>query len=203
MAVPQNLEHLARAIHTCQHCPLNRLRIAAVPGEGPARAEILFIGEAPGANEDRQGRPFVGRSGALLEKLLASIQLRREDVFITNIIKCRPPANRDPMPAEIAACTPWLEQQLALLNPLLIVTLGRFSMAHFFGPHARITKIHGQAQMQELRAIMPMFHPAAALRNPAWKREMEADFAKIPSLLADVRAQRAQTDAHPAQLDLF
>ena len=206
MPHPSSLSALAQGIRTCQKCPLSQLRLAAVPGEGPGNAEILFIGEAPGANEDRQGRPFVGKSGRLLEKLLADIHLTREDVFITNIVKCRPPANRDPLPAEIAACTPWLEQQIALIDPLLIITLGRFSMTHFFGPEARITRVHGQPLLQENRAIVPMFHPAAALRNPTWKKAMQEDFAAIPGLLAQLRAQkaaRAQTDAHPQQLDLF
>ncbi|HHB90776.1 MAG TPA: uracil-DNA glycosylase [Anaerolineae bacterium] len=206
MSAQAELEQLAAAIRTCQQCPLARLRTHAVPGEGPADAEIMLIGEAPGFYEDKQGRPFVGASGQLLEKLLAGIGLSREEVFITNVVKCRPPANRDPLPAEIDACLPWLKQQIAIIDPLLIITLGRFSMAQFFPPSARITRVHGQPLMQDHRAIIPMFHPAAALRNPVWMREMEADFARIPALLETLRAQRAardQDDAGPKQLRLF
>jgi DNA polymerase len=185
---------------------LGGLRTHAVPGEGPADADILLIGEAPGYHEDRQGRPFVGASGRLLEKLLAQIHLTRSDVYITNVIKCRPPANRDPMPAEIEACEPWLQQLIELIDPLVIVTLGRFSMAQFFPSSARITRVHGQPLYQADRAIIPMFHPAAALRNPNWLQDMEADFAQIPHLLETVRALRAariQEKSGPEQLSLF
>lgn len=174
-----------------------------MPGEGPATAEILFIGEAPGYHEDRQGRPFVGASGRLLERLLADIGLKREDVFITNVVKCRPPGNRDPLPEEIQACQPWLQQQIDLIDPLVIVTLGRFSMAQFFPPAARITRIHGQATIQDNRAILPMFHPAAALRNPQWMRAMETDFQQIPHWLERMREARAQGNAPAQQLPLF
>ncbi len=206
MSAETALEQLAAEIRACQKCPLGRSRTHAVPGEGPADAEIMFIGEAPGYYEDRQGRPFVGASGKLLEKLLAGIGMTREDVFITNVVKCRPPANRDPLPAEIDACVPWLHRQIELIDPLLIITLGRFSMAQFFPPTARITRVHGQPLMQEERAIIPMFHPAAALRNPNWMRDMEADFAQIPTLLEKVRAKRAdraQDNEGPQQLSLF
>jgi DNA polymerase len=200
------LQRLAEQIRACQKCPLARLRTHAVPGEGPVDAAIMFIGEAPGYHEDRQGRPFVGASGRLLEKLLAEIDLTREDVYITNVVKCRPPSNRDPLPVEIEACLPWLHQQIAVIDPLVIITLGRFSMAQFFPATARITRVHGRALMQDDRAIVPMFHPAAALRNPNWKRDMEADFAQIPELLARMRAQRdarEQDDGDPEQLTLF
>ena len=206
MSSADALEQLAAQIRSCQKCPLGRLRTHAVPGEGPADAEIMLIGEAPGYHEDKQGRPFVGASGRLLEKLLAQIQLSREDVYITNVVKCRPPANRDPLPAEIEACQPWLRQQIDLIDPLVIVTLGRFSMAQFLPPSARITRVHGQPMMQEDRAITPMFHPAAALRNANWMRDMEADFVRIPELLAKVRALRAareQEGRGPEQLSLF
>ncbi len=200
------LAQLAEQIRSCQQCPLGRLRAHAVPGEGPADAAIMFIGEAPGFHEDRQGRPFVGASGRLLEKLLARIHLTREDVYITNVIKCRPPANRDPMPAEIEACAPWLHRQIEIIDPLIIITLGRFSMAQFLPPDARITRVHGQPLMQGRRAIVPMFHPAAALRNPNWLRDMENDFAQIPALLAKIQAQRdalARDAGGPEQLRLF
>ena len=206
MASADALENLAQQIRSCQKCPLGRLRTHAVPGEGPPDAEIMLIGEAPGYYEDRQGRPFVGASGRLVEKLLAQIQLTREDVYITNVVKCRPPANRDPLPVEIEACIPWLHQQIEAIDPLVIVTLGRFSMAQFFPATARITRVHGRPLIQEERAIVPMFHPAAALRNPNWMQDMEADFAQIPQLLARVRAlrlARAQDEAGPEQLSLF
>ena len=207
MTSPQLLlDQLAAEIRACRKCPLGRLRTHAVPGEGPADAELMFVGEAPGYYEDKQGRPFVGASGQLLEKLLAGIGLTREDVFITNVVKCRPPANRDPLPAEIEACVPWLQRQIDLIDPLVIVTLGRFSMAQFFPPTARITRIHGKPLVQEDRAIIPMFHPAAALRNPNWMRDMEADFAQIPELLERMRAKRAEQrrgEEGPQQLRLF
>ena len=206
MSAADALEQLSKQIRSCQKCPLGRLRTHAVPGEGPADAAIMLIGEAPGYYEDKQGRPFVGASGRLLEKLLAEIHLTREDVYITNVVKCRPPANRDPLPVEIEACTPWLRQQIALIDPLVIVTLGRFSMAQFFPATARITRVHGQPLMQDDRVVVPMFHPAAALRNANWMKDMESDFAQIPALLAKVRAQRAareQANRGPEQLSLF
>jgi len=206
MTTATTLEHIASQISICQNCPLAGLRTHAVPGEGPANAELMFIGEAPGYHEDQQGRPFVGASGRLLEKLLAKIGLTRKDVYITNVVKCRPPANRDPLPLEIESCTPWLHRQIELINPLAIITLGRFSMAQFFPPTARITRVHGQSLNQEGRVIIPMFHPAAALRNPNWMKDMEADFAAIPPLLKQLRAQRAardQDESDPEQLSLF
>jgi len=201
------LTALAQTIHYCRFCPLGKLRTHAVPGEGAEDAEILFIGEAPGYHEDQRGRPFVGASGRLLEKLLARIQLTREQVYITNIIKCRPNNNRDPLPNEIAACTPYLRQQISLLSPLLIVTLGRYSMHHFFPPHTSITRVHGQPLEQDDYVVLPMFHPAAALRNPQWMQAMEADFDKIPQILQPLRQKRAQQNqAGPddvEQLSLF
>ena len=206
-AAPQiALERLASEVRVCQKCPLGSLRTYAVPGEGPADAEIMFVGEAPGAHEDRQGRPFVGASGRLLEKMLAGIQLTRDDVYITNVVKCRPPANRDPLPREIEACIPYLHQQIALIDPLLIITLGRFSMAQFFPASARITKVHGQPLRQDGRVVIPMFHPAAALRNPNWMRDMLEDFSHIPGLLAQIRSEREALNQHPddfEQLNLF
>jgi DNA polymerase len=198
------LDALATTIKQCRRCPLGQLRTQAVPGEGPADAEILFIGEAPGYHEDRQGRPFVGPSGQLLTSLLQSIGLTREQVFIANVIKCRPPANRDPLPEEIAACRPYLERQIECIDPHLIITLGRFSMAHFFPPTARITRIHGQPLRLErpagsrrpappFRYVLPLYHPAAALRNPDWLQDLERDFARIPSLLAEMHRLAAKT----------
>ncbi len=193
------LEHISNQIKACQLCPLGQMRTHAVAGEGPANAEILLVGEGPGYHEDQQGRPFVGQSGKLLEHLLATIHLTRELVFITNIIKCRPPNNRDPLPQDIDACTPYLHQQIALINPLLVVTLGRFSMAQFFPPNARITRVHGQPLRQDGRTIVPMFHPAAALRNPQWQDDMVSDFAQIPALLEE--ANREREDKRPDEPD--
>jgi len=176
------LERIAAEIRACTACILHRGRTQAVPGEGPADARIMFIGEAPGFHEDRQGRPFVGAAGRFLEELLESIGLKREEVYITNIIKCRPPANRDPLPDEIAACGPFLDRQLAVIQPRLVVTLGRFSMARFF-PKARISQIHGQARRVGDLICLPMYHPAAALHQPSLRRVVEEDFHRILEVL--------------------
>lgn len=198
----QQLDQVAAQVRACQRCPLGRLRSHAVPGEGPANAEILFVGEGPGRNEDEQGRPFVGRSGDLLENLLRRIHLNRKQVFITNVVKCRPPNNRDPLPQEIEACQPHLDRQIELINPLLIVTLGRFSMARFLPPTARITRVHGQPLQLDGRVIVPMFHPAAALRNPQWQQEMQVDFDRIPALLEAARQAGAALHAQaPVQFE--
>lgn len=184
------LEQLAAQIRACQRCRLAQTRGQAVPGEGPANAPILLIGEGPGFHEDRQGRPFVGRSGDLLEKLLASIGLRRGDVFIANVVKCRPPENRDPLPDEIEACRPYLDRQTALIGPRLVLTLGRISLARYF-PGQSITRIHGQIRWVEHVGYVPMFHPAAALRNPQWMAAMRADFAQLAPLVAELYPGRS------------
>ena len=184
------LDQIAAEVKVCQRCPLACGRTNAVPGEGPPDAEIMFIGEGPGFHEDRQGRPFVGASGKLLEDLLASIGMTRDQVFIANVVKCRPPNNRDPLPAEIEACTPYLDRQEEVLDPRIVVTLGRFSMQRYF-PGQSITRIHGQVKRKENTAYVPMFHPAAALRNPQWMTEIRSDFAKLPALLADLRIAKA------------
>lgn len=182
------------AIHTeiffCEKCPLHQGRTRTVPGAGNPNAEILFIGEAPGENEDLQGLPFVGRSGNYLDELLASIHLSRDDVFIANVVKCRPPDNRDPNPHEIEACNPYLTEQIRVIDPLVIATLGRFSMAMFF-PNERISHIHGQIKWGVQRAYLPLYHPAAVLRNANLRPEMQADFDQIPALLEMVKARRA------------
>lgn len=184
------LEQLAAQIRACQRCRLAQTRGQAVPGEGPANAPILLIGEGPGFHEDRQGRPFVGRSGDLLEKLLASIGLSRGDVFIANVVKCRPPENRDPLPDEIEACRPYLDRQTALIGPRLVLTLGRISLARYF-PGQSITRIHGQIRWVEHVGYVPMFHPAAALRNPQWMAAMRADFAQLAPLVAELYPGRS------------
>lgn len=176
------LQPVYEAIADCPNCILARDRSRTVPGSGPVTAEVMFVGEAPGQREDELGLPFVGRSGQFLDQLLAGIDLTRRDVYVTNVVKCRPPGNRDPEPTEIAACGDFLEQQLSLINPKVIATLGRFSMARWF-PDARISQIHGQVKQFDDRYVIPMYHPAAALRNGSLREVMHADFAKIPQLL--------------------
>lgn len=185
------LNQIAAEVRTCTLCDLHKTRTRAVPGAGSYHTEIVFIGEGPGMNEDKQGLPFVGRSGDYLEKLFRLIGLSRDQVFITNVVKCRPPENRDPLPHEIETCKPYLDQQLNLIDPLMVVTLGRFSMARYF-PGGKITQIHGQPKIENGRAYYPLFHPAAVLRNPSMEPLMEADFRRIPEILAKIRALRAQ-----------
>jgi uracil-DNA glycosylase family 4 len=170
-------------IADCPRCELARTRSRTVPGSGPLTAELMLIGEGPGQREDELGLPFVGRAGQFLDELLAGIGLARTDVYVCNVVKCRPPGNRDPLPEELAACGDFLERQIALVNPRVIATLGRFSMARWFAD-ARITRIHGQAAEFEGRTVIPMYHPAAALRNPALRAVMKQDFALLPALLA-------------------
>ena len=181
-SIAQALEQIAREVRTCTACALHQGRTQAVPGEGPLKAEIMFIGEAPGRNEDQQGRPFVGQAGTLLEELLAEIGLTREDVWIGNVVKCRPPDNRDPRPEEIAACAGYLERQIELLAPKMIATLGRYSMEKFF-PGAKITRVHGEARRDGRRVLMPLYHPAYVLRNMAAMPDAVRDMHKIPRLL--------------------
>lgn len=197
------LEALATEIAACTRCLLHRGRTKAVPGEGRADAEIMFIGEAPGFHEDQQGRPFVGAAGQFLEELLQSIGLTREEVFIANVVKCRPPGNRDPLPEEIEACKPFLDRQIELLQPKFVVTLGRFSMARAF-PKARISRIHGQPRKIDGVIYYPMYHPAAALHQPSLRRTIEADMRQIPELLQQV-AQIADSPPpiEAEQLKLF
>ena len=195
---------LYQEVRTCQKCILSQGRTNAVPGEGPKDAEIMFIGEAPGFHEDRQGRPFVGAAGKYLEELLATIDLSREEVYIANVIKCRPPGNRDPEPQEIEACRPYMDQQIDLVRPRLIVTLGRFSMQRYF-PGASISRIHGQAKRVGNVIYYPMFHPAAALHQPRWRSLVEEDILKIPELLSRLdEIEEEEPDIPQAeQLSLF
>lgn len=177
------LAKLAEKIKACQKCPLYKGAKNAVSGDGSPDAEIFFVGEGPGQKEDELGLPFVGAAGKLLDKLIASIGLTRHDVFIGNTVKHRPPGNRDPLPHEIAACTPWLDQQVSIIKPKLIVTLGRFSMAHFLGEGFSISKIHGQPKRRQGLVILPMYHPAAALYRGDLLPVLQTDFKKIPKLL--------------------
>ena len=179
------VEEIAQLVSTCTDCPLSRNRTHAVPGEGSPNAEVLFIGEGPGYQEDRQGRPFVGPGGGFLDELLASIGVKREDAFIANMVKCRPPDNRDPFPAEIAACSKYLDRQIELINPKLIVTLGRFSLSKFF-PKESISKARGKARNADGRMVYPIMHPAAALHRQELRKLIEDDFKGIPGLLAGV-----------------
>jgi DNA polymerase len=191
--MPDSLEQIAAEVQACRKCPLGEGRKNAVPGEGPANARIMFIGEGPGFHEDLQGRPFVGASGGYLEELLADIKLARRQVYIANVIKCRPPGNRDPQPSELVACRDYLDRQIALIKPSVIVTLGRYSMERYF-PGQSIARIHGRPKRVGDVCYLPMFHPAAALRNPAWRQAMSEDMARIPALLAELEAARAQRE---------
>ena len=189
MSDEQELEKLAKQIVVCTKCELHRSRKKAVPGEGPTHAEIMFIGEGPGFHENEQGRPFVGAAGKFLEQLLEQAGVTRADVWITNVVKCRPPGNRDPQMIEIETCTTnYLENQIKIVNPSIIVTLGRHSMSRFF-PDAKITQIHGLMQKIGKRFVIPMFHPAAALHQERFKPMLLEDFAKLPAQLEGARAE--------------
>ena len=177
------LEEIALQVRQCTGCQLSQGRNNAVPGEGSAEAEVMFIGEGPGFHEDRLGRPFVGPAGQFLDDLLASIGLDRRQVFIANMIKCRPPQNRDPLPAEMAACNKYLDRQIELINPKLIVTLGRFSLGRFF-PGESITRARGKVREKEGRHIYPIMHPAAALHRQEHRSTIVNDFKGIPEILA-------------------
>lgn len=194
------LQQIADEVRACTACRLHQSAMRAVPGEGPADAKVMFIGEAPGFHEDRQGRPFVGAAGQFLEELLGLAGLRRSEVFIANVIKHRPPDNRDPLPDEIAACSQFLDRQIAALNPLVIVTLGRFSMARWF-PGEKISRIHGQPRWIGGRMIIPMMHPAAALHQPQYRALIEADFRRLPEFIAQAEAQSAQSAVAPDKPD--
>jgi DNA polymerase len=202
----QALAEIADEIKVCTRCELHRTRTKSVPGEGPADARIMLIGEAPGWNEDQQGRPFVGAAGKFLEELLAKAGMSRGDVFITNVVKSRPPGNRDPLPDEIAACAPFLERQIEVIDPEVIVTLGRFSMARWF-PGERISRIHGQPKQVGRRLIVPMYHPAAALHQQSLRATIEEDFGRLPGILAKAEAARRddeKSEEPPAsQMSLF
>lgn len=200
-----DIKLIAEEVEVCTDCKLHLSRKNVVPGEGSPNADLVFIGEGPGFHENEQGRPFVGAAGHFLEELLESINMKREEVFICNVIKCRPPGNRDPQVDEIQACSKYLERQIRAINPKIIVTLGRFSMARYFR-NARISAIHGQASVVNGRLVMPMYHPAAALHQPSLRRTIEADFTLLPDLIARVQQTLSQEDEpppDPEQLSLF
>lgn len=209
----EQLVQLYREVSACTRCPLHETRTKAVFGAGDANADLMFVGEAPGAEEDRQGLPFVGRAGKLLTQLLGEIGLRREDVFIANVLKSRPPGNRDPQPEEIHACRPYLHRQVELIQPRVIGTLGNFATKLLTGNPTGITRVHGTPQLHELGGqpvfLMPLFHPAAALRSPALVETLREDFAKLPALLREPLPDpeppepEAPAPEDPPQLDLF
>ncbi len=205
VSAEQQLEVIARDVKECTLCELFRTATRGVPGEGNAQAKILFIGEGPGWHEDQQGKPFVGASGQFLTELIESAGLKREDVFITNIVKHRPPSNRDPLPDEMAACSSYLERQIDAIDPEVIVTLGRFSMSKYF-PGDRISKIHGRPKNIGNRLVVPMYHPAAALHNGSLRAMIEEDFGRLPEFLAEQeerRSKQAEEDDPPQQASLF
>jgi len=178
------LERTAAQIRTCKRCKLHQGRTNAVPGSGSVSANVFFVGEAPGAQEDEQGLPFVGRSGRYLDQLMENIGLDRDHVFITNVVKCRPPSNRDPRVGEVRACTPYLERQLGLIRPRLVVTLGRFAMEQFIA-EGRISEVHGQPRRIEGTIYLPLYHPAAALYRGSLRSVVESDFQRVRALLDD------------------
>lgn len=196
-----SLSEVAHRILVCQDCSLSHSRTRAVPGEGPENAAILFIGEGPGWHEDQMGRPFVGPAGKFLDELLASAGIRRQDVFITNVVKCRPPNNRDPLPNEIEVCCKYLNRQLELIQPKIIVTLGRHSMAQFF-PGETISKVHGTWRRQDNTVYFAMYHPAAALHQQSLKATIQADILKLPKLLLELN-KPAPEEKKTQQLNLF
>src|SRR5512142_1316578 len=208
----QVLAEVARQVAVCERCVLHHSRKKAVPGEGPSQCEIMLVGEGPGFYENEQGRPFVGAAGKFLDELLGQAGLKREDVWITNVVKCRPPGNRDAMPEEVEACTDYLQRQIQAVNPSIIITLGRHSMAKYM-PGAKITAVHGQMRRVGDRYVIAMFHPAAALHQASLKPAVLADFAKLPQLLEQARKglgrerQAAKSDEPPEenlkQLGLF
>lgn len=177
------LEKIKQEVSVCQKCALARSRTKTVPGSGAPRAQIMFVGEGPGKNEDEQGEPFVGAAGRILSELLAGIGLGREDVFITNVVKCRPPLNRDPLPEEVAACHDYLERQVALIRPRIIVLLGRHAMDRFL-PGLKISRDHGQPKRLDGQVYYPIYHPAATIYHQALRQDLEKDFQKLPKIIA-------------------
>jgi uracil-DNA glycosylase family 4 len=203
------LDRIAAEVAGCQKSPLAQGRLKAVPGEGPADARVMLIGEGPGYHENQQGRPFVGPAGQFLEELLGVAGLKRSDVFITNVVKCRPPGNRDPQPEEIAACSDYLSRQTAQIRPRIVVTLGRYSLSRFL-PAVRISVVHGRPHKVGGVTVFPMYHPAAALHQPTLRKTLLDDMAKLPALLAQLEAEEPQRQAPaapppepPKQLSLF
>ena len=197
-----DLQQVASRIHNCFDCDLSQSRTKAVPGEGPKDADLMFIGEGPGFNEDQQSRPFVGAAGQYLEELLAKINIDRNSVFITNMVKCRPPNNRDPFPGEIEACSKYIDEQIRLVRPKVIVTLGRHSLGKFL-PGETIGKVHGKPKHIGNLIVYPIYHPAAALRRHSLRIVLENDFQLIPSLLRGDIENESNDNHKSQQLSLF
>jgi DNA polymerase len=204
------LKKIAQETAVCTKCELHYSRKKSVPGSGPVEAEIMFIGEGPGFHENEQGLPFVGAAGNFLDELLQNVGLNRNQVYITNVVKCRPPSNRDPQLEELTACDSYLERQIHTINPKVIVTLGRFSMQKFL-PHAKISQAHGQAIKVKGRLVVPFYHPAAALHQPSLRPIVEADFARLPEWIekagdvpeyVEIQEDDSQ-NSKPQQLSLF
>jgi uracil-DNA glycosylase len=198
LLVAAQMREIEAQVRTCTLCRLSKTRTNAVPGEGDYGAEVMFIGEGPGYHEDRQGRPFVGNAGQFLNELLGLAGLSRRDVFIANVVKCRPPNNRDPNPDEMSACAPYLDRQIALVNPRIIVTLGRYSMARFF-PGERISQIHGRARVIDGRMCVAMYHPAAGLHQASLADVIRSDFRKLPIYMEQARKMLALAPAPEPQ----
>ena len=198
MSAEESLAQIAKEVAACQKCVLHRSRKMSVPGEGPADSEIMFIGEGPGFHENEQGRPFVGAAGNFLNELLAQAGMKRSDVWIGNVVKCRPPGNRDPLPEELSACNEHLERQIAAIDPKIIITLGRFSMNKFM-PGAKISAVHGQMRRVGERFVIAMFHPAAALHQASLKPAILHDFAQLPKLLEQARTALKRLAPAPAE----
>ena len=204
-----SLAKIASEVSSCKKCELHRSRKLSVPGEGPETSEVMFIGEGPGFHENEQGRPFVGAAGNFLNELLAEAGLKRSEVWIGNVVKCRPPGNRDPLPEELAACNDYLERQVAIINPRIIITLGIYSMGKYT-PGAKISAVHGQMRRVGDRFVIAMFHPAAALHQAALKPVIQKDFSQLPRLLEQARLalKRSEnsvqeTREDPKQLSMF
>lgn len=180
-----SIEKIAEEVRSCEKCQLCKGRTNAVPGDGDSKSDILFIGEGPGANEDKQGLPFVGAAGKYLNELLGVIGLDRRKVFIANVVKCRPPDNRDPLPEEVGECWPYLQRQIDVIRPKLIVTLGRHSMGRFI-KSGTISEMHGQPKRIKGQVYYPVYHPAAALYRGSLREEIEKDFTRIPKVLKEI-----------------
>jgi uracil-DNA glycosylase family 4 len=196
------LIELYNEVALCRRCDLYRNATHPVPGTGPENAEIMFIGEGPGYHEDQEGKPFVGPAGKFLDQLLASVNLKRDQVYIANVVKHRPPNNREPLPSEISACSVWLDRQLEIIHPKIIVTLGRHSMGRFF-PNKSISRIHGTGEKRDGVVYFAMYHPAAALHQQSLKAEIERDMLKIPALLKELQPPPPAPPEKPRQMSLF
>lgn len=197
----KELKEVREEVLVCTKCPLCKSRTNAVPGEGDINSEVMFIGEAPGANEDTKGIPFCGASGKFLDEMLTAINLKRKDIFITNTVKCRPPENRDPEDSEKEACRPYLDRQFKIINPKLIVCLGRHSTATYLPGAGGISKLHGKAlKRPDGRVYLPLYHPAAALHNGGLRETLMNDFKKIPLIINKIKGQEAtKKNENPAK----